>query len=64
MVTIQTDQPVPAQEHLRVIQGREYEDVELVEVYHKDDPTRSSLCAFQAHFIAHGHNVGEEPHSA
>jgi len=44
----------------KVIQGGEFEDVDLVEVYRDGDENKTSIGAFQAHFIAYGYNVGEQ----
>ncbi len=59
MLVIESDTPVPGQEHFKVINGGEYAEIDLVEVYHADDESKQSICSFQAHYIAYGRHYGE-----
>lgn len=38
-----------------------YEDADLVEVYREGDTDKTSIGAFQAHYIVHGYHLGESP---
>lgn len=59
MLTIAADTPVPGQEHFLVINGNDYSEVDLVEVYHSDDPSKQPACSFQAFYIINGRHYGE-----
>lgn len=45
----------------RTINGGDYEEAGLVEVYREGDEQKTSIGAFQAHYIVHGYHVGEPP---
>jgi hypothetical protein len=44
----------------KVIQGGDFEEADLVEVYRSGDDDKKSVGAFQAHYIAFGYNLGEQ----
>lgn len=39
----------------------DYEESSLVEVYREGDEQKTSIGAFQAHYIVYGYHVGEPP---
>lgn len=43
------------------LHGGDYEDADLVEVYRDGDLDKTSIGAFQAHYIVHGYHLGEQP---
>lgn len=43
-----------------VIDGGDFDECDLVEVYRKGDKDKTSIGAFQACFIKYGYNYGEE----
>jgi hypothetical protein len=59
MLTIEANTAVPNQENFQVIHGGEYNECDLVEVYHKDDENKAPACSFQAFFILNGKHFGE-----
>jgi hypothetical protein len=42
-----------------VLQGGDFEECDLVEVYRHGDETKLSIGAFQACFVKYGYNFGE-----
>jgi hypothetical protein len=61
MITLHDNQVLHIEKHLAVKIGGEYEDTELVEVYNVNDPNKTSLWTYQAHYIMYGYHVGDDP---
>lgn len=43
----------------KVIQGGDFDNESLVEVYRDGDEDKTSIGAFQAHYVAFGYHYGE-----
>jgi hypothetical protein len=58
MITLVKDQELATLSEYRVFADGEYENTDLVEVYHINNPSLA-LCAFQAYFVVNGVNFEE-----